>query len=249
MSRLFHRPESRATRIRLESAIVGRGVPGRVPASAKSFPEAAREQRCCVTTRSVRVNRNRAPDRVCYSSGSLREFLNQRRGRADAGQRKRDDTRRRRARVIASGSAARARAEDPLAGRLDDSPRQSHPSEGRRPEGRRPSGVIGVDRHADDGALLRCAPADRPRRGQAARQPGVSRHPVSVRAADPREARTVPGLRRRPVLSLAHQRRRRCRFLDRVGRPRRRHDELRGARPGVSPRQAAGRRRPRRPAG
>ena len=59
-----------------------------------------------------------------------------------------------------------------------------------------------------------------------------------------RQARTLPGIRRRPVLPVAHQRLGRRRFFDRFGRSGRRHDQFRRARPGVPPRQASGGRRP-----
>jgi pyruvate dehydrogenase E1 component len=51
----------------------------------------------------------------------------------------------------------------------------------RRPEGRRPSGLVGLARHHHVGAVFLGAAAAGPRRGEAACEPGVSRHPVSVR--------------------------------------------------------------------
>src|ERR1700687_95850 len=42
------------------------------------------------------------------------------------------------------GDAARARAEGPLACRLDDPLRESHPAEGRQSQGGRPPGILGI---------------------------------------------------------------------------------------------------------
>ena len=97
----------------------------------------------------------------------------------------------------------------------------------RRAEGRRPPGLLRLARDDHDGALLRGAAAGGPGRGEAACQPGLPRHPVPVRQPDPREARELPRLRRRAVLSVAHQGHRRRRFLDRLGRARRRADAVR----------------------
>ena len=67
------------------------------------------------------------------------------------------------------------------------------------------------------------------RRGQATRQSGVSRDSVSARPAVSRESREVPRQGRRAVVPVAHQGRRRCGFLDRVGGARRGDDEFRRA--------------------
>ena len=88
-----------------------------------------------------------------------------------------------------------------------------------------------------------------PGRGQAARRAGVPRDPVSARAAEPRQARAVPRLRRRAVLPVAHQGRRQRRFLDRLGRARRRDDAVRLAGAGLSAAASGWCRPTRRPAG
>ena len=94
-----------------------------------------------------------------------------------------------------------------------------------------------------------------PRRGQAARLAELPRHPVSARQADAREARKLPRLQGRAVLSVAHQGHRRRRFLHRLGGPRRRADAVLlagaglrarpwlGPRPARRPHDRAGRRR------
>ena len=122
---------------------------------------------------------------------------------------------------------------------LDDPSRQPHPGEPRRPQGRRSSGVLRLDRDPDDGAVPRCAAPRRPRRGQAARQPGLPRHPVSARSADAGQARALSGARRRAGLPVAHQGRRWRRLLDRLGRARRRHDPVRLAHAGSAARTPA----------
>ncbi len=121
---------------------------------------------------------------------------------------------------------ARAGAEGAVAGELDHSSRQSRARECRRAQGRRTSGFIGLARHHHDGALFsRAAPAG-PRGGEAACEPELSRHPVSARKTEPAEARELSRLQGRAELSLAHQGCRRRRFLDRLGRPRRRADTV-----------------------
>ena len=47
--------------------------------------------------------------------------------------------------------------------------------------------------------------AQRPGRREAPCEPGVPRDPVPLRQSDPREARGLSGLRRRPELPVAHQ--------------------------------------------
>jgi hypothetical protein len=93
---------------------------------------------------------------------------------------------------------------------------------------------VRLDDHPDDGALHEGAAPAGSRGGQAARQPGVPRHPASVRPPEPGQAEGVPRPGRGPVLSLANQGRRRRRLLDRLGRPGRGHDRLRLADPGLS---------------
>ena len=137
--------------------------------------------------------------------------------------------------------AARAGASDPLALDVDDPPRQPRPAERRRPEGRRPPGELGVGGDSDDRALPGRAPPVGPHRGEAAREPGVPRHPVPARAADPREARALPRVRRGAVLSLAHQGHRRRGHLHRLGRARGRDDHIRGPGPGLPRRARAAR--------
>ena len=91
----------------------------------------------------------------------------------------------------------RTRTQGALARELDDPQRQSPARERRRPEGRRPSGLVRLARHHHDRALFRCAAAAGPRRGEAACQPDLPRHPVSARQPDPREARELPRLQGR----------------------------------------------------
>ena len=122
------------------------------------------------------------------------------------------------------GNAVRAGAQSLVAVVVDHPPRQSHSAQCRRPQGRRPSGLLGLARHHHVGAVFRRLEAAGPCRGQAACEPGVSRHPVSVRTPDPRQARKFSRLQRRPVVSVTHQGHRRRRFLHRLGRPRRRPD-------------------------
>ncbi len=116
---------------------------------------------------------------------------------------------------------------------MDHPSRQPHPAQCRRSEGRRPSGLLGLARHHHVGAVFLGAAAAGPRRGEAACKPGVSRHPVSVRAPDPRQAGEFSRLQGRAVLSVAHQGHRRRRFLHRLGRPRRRADAVRLAGAGL----------------
>ena len=72
------------------------------------------------------------------------------------------------------------------------------------------------------------AAAAGPGGGQAARQPDLPRHPVSARQPDARAScERFRGYGGRAVLSLAHQGHGRRRFLDRLGRPRRRADAVR----------------------
>jgi hypothetical protein len=82
--------------------------------------------------------------------------------------------------------------ENPL--RLLHPPRQPRPRQRGRAEGRRPPGEL---ERVDDGdhgrALLRRARAQRPGRGEAARRPGASRHPLSARLA--RTATTLENFR------------------------------------------------------
>ena len=80
-----------------------------------------------------------------------------------------------------------ARTESAVAGGVDDPPRQPPSAEARRAEGRRPPGIVGIGRDADDGAVLRRPSPGRSRRGQAARESGVSRHSVPARPADRRK--------------------------------------------------------------
>ena len=109
---------------------------------------------------------------------------------------------------------------------LHDPPRQPRGRSRRRPEGRRAPGLVRLARHADDGALFPRPAARGPRGRQAAREPGVPRHPVPARQPDARQAAELPRLRRRAVLPLAHQGQGRRRLLDRLGRPRHRRDGL-----------------------
>ena len=85
-----------------------------------------------------------------------------------------------------------------------------------------------------------------PGRGQAPRQPGLPRDPVPAGAAEPREARAVPRLRRGAVVPVADQGQRRRRLLDGLGRPGGGDHPVRLAGPGLPPAQAAGARRPAR---
>ena len=103
----------------------------------------------------------------------------------------------------------------------------------RRPEGGRASGLLSLDGHADDGAVFPCAATGGPGRRQAAREPGVPRHPVPAGQPGPRQAAELPRLRRRAVLPLAHQGHRRRRLLDRLGWPRHRRDWFRQPRAGL----------------
>src|SRR3569832_837857 len=114
-------------------------------------------------------------------------------------------------------AARRADAQGALAVELDDPQRQPHPPERRRREGRRTSGVVRLDGRDPLGALLRCAEAGRSGGGEAARVAGLSRDPISAWQTDPREARGVPRLWRRAVLSIAALGYRRRRLFDRLG--------------------------------
>ena len=128
----------------------------------------------------------------------------------------------------------RARAQDAVAVDLDDPQRQPSAAEPRRAQSRRPSGVERIGRDLDDRALFRRAAAAGSGRGQAARLAGLSRDPIPARPSDARKARAVSRVRRRPILSVAHQGRRHRRLLDRVGRARRRHDVVQFDRAGLS---------------
>ena len=91
--------------------------------------------------------------------------------------------------------AAPARAQGALAVELHDPPCQPRGRSRRRPEGGRAPGLLGLARHADDGALFP-HPAPRGSGGrQAACQPGVPRHPVPARQPEPRQAAEFPRLR------------------------------------------------------
>ena len=138
---------------------------------------------CCVTNRSPGTESQSRVRNAFASFGRWRVPRPRARSSGCTTSLGHDGRRRARAIGLAPGNAPRARAEGAVAGRLDDSPRQPHPAEDRRPQGRRPPGVVGVDGDADDGALLRRAPAVGPRRRQAAREPGLSRHPVPASAA------------------------------------------------------------------
>ena len=99
---------------------------------------------------------------------------------------------------------ARARDEGALARDLDHPPRQSSARERRRPEGRRPPGLVGLARHHHDGALFPRAAAAGPRRGEAAREPDLPRHPVSARPPDAaRSSRTSAATRARRAIPRA----------------------------------------------
>ena len=124
------------------------------------------------------------------------------------------------------GTVVRAGPQGSLAVVVDHPPRQPYPAQCRRVEGRRPSGFFGVARQYHVGAVLLGAAAAGPRRGEAACEPGVPCHPVSVRAPDPRQTGKFPRLQGRAILSVAHQGCRRCRFLHRFGRPRRGADAV-----------------------
>src|SRR5689334_24875767 len=103
------------------------------------------------------------------------------------------------------GNADRAESQGAVAVLVDHSSRQPYPAQHRWLEGRRPSGLVRLARQHHVGALfLGAAPAGS-RRGEAACEPGVSRHPVSVRAPDPRQAGEFSRLQGRAVLSLAYQ--------------------------------------------
>ncbi len=150
---------------------------------------------------------------------------------------------------VTSGARARPRSSQIDArlrwlAHLDDPQRQPPAREPRRAEGRRPPGLLRVDDHDPDGALFPRAEARGPGRGEAARQPGVPRRPVSDGPPDPRAARGVPQLRRRAVLSVAHQGQGRRRLLHRLGRPGRGDHRLRLADAGLPgrPRLAGARR-------
>ena len=94
----------------------------------------------------------------------------------------------------------------------------------RRPEGRRTPGLVRVGRDADDGAVFRRAAPAGPGRGQAARQPGLPCHPDLLGRQTGEKLERFRALRRRAILPVADQGRRRRRFLDRLGRPGRRDD-------------------------
>jgi hypothetical protein len=136
-------------------------------------------------------------------------------------------------RTCTPGNAVRAGPQSAVAVVLDHPSRQPCQAQCRRPEDRRPPGFVGVARQYHVGFVFLGAETGRPRRGQAACQPGFSRHPVSVRASDPREAGRLSRLQGRAILSIAHQGCRRRRFLHRLGRSRRGPDLVRLAGAGL----------------
>ena len=139
-----------------------------------------------------------------------------------------------------AGHAARAGAQGAVALHLHDPSCQPRGGPRRRAEGRRAPGVLRLARDADDGPLLPCAAAGGSHRGQAACEPGVPRHPVPARQPEARQAAELPCLRRRAVLSLAHQGQGRRGFLHGLGGPRRRDDGICQLHPGLRARQGLG---------
>src|ERR1700686_4340112 len=101
--------------------------------------------------------------------------------------------------------AVRAGTQSVVAVVVDDPSRQPRQAQYRRLEGRRPSGLLGLARQYHVGAVFLGAATAGPRRGEAACEPGVPRHPVSVRAPDPRQAGEFSRLQGRAILSVAHQ--------------------------------------------
>ena len=120
---------------------------------------------------------------------------------------------------------------------LDDPQRQPSARQPRRAEGRRAPGELRVD-HRDHGrALFRRAPAAGPGRGEAACRTGAPRDPLSARPAETwTQLQRYRGHGRRAELSEPHQGRDPGRFLDRLGRPRRRDHRLCQPGPGLSDR-------------
>ena len=120
-----------------------------------------------------------------------------------------------------------ARPQGAVAGHVDDPQRQSHPAQRRWREGRRASGLLCLRKHTVDGALCAHPAAGRPDRGQAARIAGHARDPLPLRPSDARKFGAVPRVRRRPVVSVAHERRLPGRFLHGFGRSRSGSDPVR----------------------
>src|SRR3954463_4828977 len=79
------------------------------------------------------------------------------------------------------GIVVRARPQGAVAVVVAHPSRQPHPPQRRRLEGRWPSGLVRLAREHHVGAVFFGATTAGPRGGEAAREPGVSRHPVSVR--------------------------------------------------------------------
>ena len=140
------------------------------------------------------------------------------------------------------GDPGGARTQGAVAVVVDDPQRQPPEARARRAQGRRAPGVVFVAHRDHDGALFRRAAARGPGGGEAPRGARLPRHPVSVRAREPRTAGALPQPRRRPGLPVPHQGRRRRRFLDRLGRARRGADRVLGAGPGLPRLQGADRR-------
>ena len=121
--------------------------------------------------------------------------------------------------------------------------------EPRRAQGRRPPGVERLGRDLMTALYLDVLrPQDR-----VAVKPHASPvfHALQylLGPPEPRQARALPRVRRRAVLSVAHQGRRHRRFLDRLGRARRRDDAVRLAGAGLSAAASAWCRPTSRPAG
>ena len=123
---------------------------------------------------------------------------------------------------------------------LDDPQRQPHPPQGGRDQDRRAPGLLGLDGVDPDGAVFHRAAAAGPGGGQAPCLADLPRHAVPDGQPVAREDGELPGLWRRPVLSLAHQGRGRRGFLDRLGRPGGGGHGLRLADPGLCGGQALG---------
>ena len=134
-----------------------------------------------------------------------------------------------------------------MARELDHPPRQPPARERRRPQGRRPSGFVGFACHHHDRALFPRAASAGSGRSQAACEPDLSRHSISVRPSEPAKARGLSRLQGRPKLSLAHQGHRRRGFLHRLGRARGRADAVLLAGAGLCPRSWLGLGATRRP--
>ena len=127
--------------------------------------------------------------------------------------RNRIDPRRRRTRSDrASGAVARDEHHPPRQPRTGG-------SVGR--QGRRSPGLVGVDRHDHDGALLRRPARRGPGLGEAARSAGAPGDQLPARSARPRVPDRAAELRRAAELPQQDQGSRPGRLLDRVGRDRR----------------------------